>query len=243
MLARSSEVSQPRLGMGLRYRVVLLAAAGLLLFSGCASRVSKTVTVLGQREVDAGMWLVPELDRTALDVRQDGRGLLARAAYESRCWRMVRNETLVEEHRVTTERGEAAGVALTVAGALLVAGALDDTPAEGAGPMVLLGLGLTASGVVVLATAADSSEEKKRVSYLGLPRPLGLTSCSTGRIPARLELRLPDGTVLSADRNPTGLWRVPIDDAVWEKYGERIEADVLVDRVPVRRLVLTRDRT
>jgi hypothetical protein len=51
---------------------------------------------------------------------------------------------------------------------------------------------------------------------------------------------LPGGFTLNGKWSPTGVAKIPIGPEIWDAFGDRLDVDVLVDGVPIRRAVLIR---
>lgn len=224
---------------------VLLGALVL----GCSSYETRTRTLVDQRIYAADERFL--FQRPRADLRADEGGALIRAEHEGFCQRSLVQESVVEDRVVRKYGAHTAGVVLLASGGGLFAiGALDrmlesedenrDAAVDLSGQFIFWGLVIGMTGLVTMGASADSEDTRRERLVTPVHEPSAARCSGVVRPPERVDVALPDGTLIRGTRSGTGLWRIPIDELVWQRFGERLDVDILVDGVATRRAVLTR---
>jgi hypothetical protein len=211
--------------------VSLLAAT-----TGCRLHETRHVTVLDQNAIRLAERPLP----ARVEARSDSNGVLARVEPDPRCAVLFQDHALVREH-IVGERGQ--GAAIT-GGALIGTGLLfvlvPSNPDASGFPPQLLGLTFMLAGTITAMAQPGGTDETHVAMRVG-PLYQVLDPCLQPSLaPRSVALWLPGGTLVAAARSPTGLWRARVPDVVWARFGDRILADVIVDGVAVRRVLVTR---
>lgn len=215
----------------------LCALGGL----GCSPiRETRQVTFLESSERRLAERPAPELARTAVTVTQRPDEVALRVHRHSPCWVATRQEVLTEVHTTTEPRTGwlIADAAMSTTGLLFLYGDRSEAPAfstRGFG-VVLAVVGFPSLLVDLAKFSSDTRQERS----LG-PTESALSRCSTERpVRHRVTVVLPDGRSWSAVTDAGGVARFPIGAALWRDFGDRVDCDLIVDGVPVRRVFLER---
>jgi len=215
----------------MRRGLAKVALVALLALTGCRGHESRYVTVLDRDVVRLAERPLPPSVRA----RSGSTGVLIRVEPPSRCAALLQDHTKVRE-RVVDEPGKGAaitGLALMGTGLLMVA-----VPPERGGGYPAVGLTLLLAGTVTAMAQPGSSEVTRAFVLVGPPYETLDTCSAPPDVPESVALWLPGGRLVPAEPSPTGLWRARVPDAIWQRYGRRILADVVVDGVGVRRVLL-----
>ncbi|MBK9001063.1 MAG: hypothetical protein IPM35_35525 [Myxococcales bacterium] len=214
----------------------LVALSGL----GCSPiRETRQVTLIDQSERRLAERPAPELARTAVSVSRRESEVRVRVHRQSPCWVAKRQVVETEVHTTTEPRTGwvIADAAMAATGTLIL---LNDRSEDAAMSRPFAWM-LTAVGFSsLLVDLGKYSSDTRRERRLG-PIETELSRCSMSeRLGHRVMLVLPDGRSWTAATDTNGVARFRLDEELWLSLGERLDGDLYVDGVPVRRLILER---
>lgn len=215
----------------------LFALSGL----GCSPiRETRQVTLIDQSERRLAERPAPELARTAVSVSRRGSEVRVRVHRQSPCWVAKRQVVETEVHTTTEPRTGwlIADAAMAATGVLIL---LNDRSEDAAVSMRPFAWVLTVVGFSsLLVDLGKYSSDTRRERRLG-PIETELSRCSTSKqLGHRVTLVLPDGRSWAAATDPSGVAHFSLGEELWQTYGDRLDGDVYVDGVPIRRLILER---